>query len=67
MRDVFEIILCAMITLLGLFMTICPQKSLKDEKRGDPEAIKKMRRNGIIVMILGAAAAIVIIITNSLC
>lgn len=65
MRDVFEIILCAMITLLGLFMTICPQKSLKDEKRGDPEAIKKMRRNGIIVMILGAAA-IVIIITNSL-
>ena len=47
-------------------MTICPQKSLKDEKRGDPEAIKKMRRNGIIVMILGAAAAIVIIITNSL-
>ena len=41
MRDVFEIILCAMIALLGLFMTICPQKSLKDEKRGDPEAKKK--------------------------
>ena len=42
-------ILCA---LMGIFMTVCPKKALKESMRDDEEAVKKMRKSGIITTIL---------------
>ncbi len=44
--------LIIVLLVLGLFMAIAPQLSVKKELRDDPAQIKKMRISGIIITVL---------------
>ncbi len=59
MYELIPYILGIIFMLLGAFMAIMPQKSVKKEFQDSEEQIKKARRNGIIVAILGVVLIII--------
>lgn len=50
------------ILFLGLFMIFMPKQSVKKENRGSEKAIKKARRNGIIISLVAIIFIIVLFI-----
>ena len=59
MYELIPYILGIIFILLGEFMAIMPQKSVKKEFQDSEEQIKKARRNGIIIAILGVVLIII--------
>ncbi len=59
MYELIPYILGIIFILLGAFMAIMPQKSVKKEFQDSEEQIKKARRNGIIIAILGVVLIII--------
>jgi len=51
--------LIIILLVLGLFMAIAPQLSVKKEFRDDPEQIKKMRIGGIIITVLSIVVIVI--------
>ena len=59
MYEMIPYIAGIVLILLGAFMAIMPQKSVKKELQDSEEQIKKTRRNGIIVAILGIVLVVI--------
>ena len=59
MYELIPYILGIIFILLGAFMAIMPQKSVKKEFQDSEEQIKKTRRNGIIVAVLGIVLLVI--------
>lgn len=53
MYDIIPYVLSGILVLLGLFMVVMPKQSTKKELQDSEDALKKTRRNGVIVAILG--------------
>ena len=53
------VILGTVITLLGLFMIICPKLSVKKEFRDDAKAVSGMRIRGIVVLVCGVLVFVI--------
>ena len=51
--------LVIIILILGLFMAIAPQLSVKKEFRDDPAQIKRIRISGIILSVLAVVVIVV--------
>lgn len=59
MYEMIPYIAGIVLILLGAFMAIMPQKSVKKEFQDSEEQIKKTRRNGVIVAILGIVLVVI--------
>lgn len=59
MYEMIPYIAGIVLILLGAFMAIMPQKSVKKEFQDSEEQIKKTRRNGIIVAVLGIVLLVI--------
>ncbi len=51
--------LVIIILILGLFMAIAPQLSVKKEFRDDPAQIKRIRISGIVLSVLAVVVIVV--------
>lgn len=52
MYDFLPYIFALIFLALGLFMTFMPKQSVKKEDRNSEDAIKKSKRNGIILIVI---------------
>ncbi len=60
--NIIGILLMILITILGLFIFIMPNKCVKKEDNDNPSKIKQAKRKGLVITILGIVATILIII-----
>lgn len=59
MYDFLPYIFALIFLALGLFMTFMPKQSVKKEDRNSEDAIKKSKRNGIILIIIAVIFGLV--------
>ena len=52
MYDYLPYIFAFIFLVLGLFMAFMPKQSVKKEDRNSEEAIKKSKRNGILLIVI---------------
>ena len=57
MYNYIPFILATIFILLGIFMAVKPEKAVKKELANSEEALKKSKRNGIIIIVLGLILA----------
>lgn len=64
MYDYIPYICAAVFFFLGLFMTLMPKQAIKKEERNSEIAIKKARKNGIILTILAIFFILLLIVVR---
>lgn len=61
MHDYLPFIFPLIFIVLGIFMTFMPKQSVKKEDRDSDEAIKKSKRNGIVLIVISMVFVLVTI------
>lgn len=59
MYDYLPYIFALIFLATGLFMTLMPKQSVKKEDRNSEEAIKKSKKNGIILIVIAIVFGVV--------
>lgn len=62
MYDYLPFIFSLIFLASGLFMTFMPKQSVKKENRNSDEAIKRIKRNGIILSVIAIVFGLVTIL-----
>lgn len=62
MYEYLPFVFAAIFLFLGLLMAFKPQQSIKKEDRDSKEAIKKARKNGIILTIIAIIFVIICVV-----
>lgn len=60
-----KVICMLLVSALGIFMAIFPEKATREDLRDDPDQVKKMRRNGLLLTVLGIVFAFLLFAVNN--